>query len=159
MAGLVLFSGGWDSTCCLLVTPDPTALFLRYGQPYEDQEAKAVREITEVLGIPLIDQSVPSINMDTTGKFFNRNEKLLLHAASQYSGPVVLGCRNVLPMFDKFKDSNWVWARRMARVHGLDVRVPLVGWPKWLIRHRVSRAGRAVFDSVFSTEGFKPCIS
>ena len=155
---VVLFSGGWDSTLCLIEALDRyervVPAFIDYGQPYLAEEQAATDAIAVRFGIidDLVEIKLPGITR-IGGTFTNRNRTLLVAALSRVPAPVVyFGSRNLLPIFDKHKDSNWWWARKQARSLSRKVKTPCVGLPKWLIIRRVLASG-IKREEVFSTEG------
>jgi len=149
----VLFSGGWDSLYCYSValrdgiTPD--LLFFDYGQEYVSEELAAVSS----MNLPrLVTNKLPDI-ASSKGIFDMRNLRLLEFCQRAGYRRVYFGTRNLLPIFDKYKDSNWYWAKQQGRQLGIDIRVPTTCLPKFFIidacRARLPDASRYVF----STEG------
>lgn len=154
---VVLMSGGYESTYCLLHamrTCRPLAVFFDYGQPYLEQEVAAVNRITDLLNVP-----VDGINLShlpcRDGVFENRNAMFIEHAWLKHS-PTDLwfGCRGPLPVFDRYGDSNWVFAKRMERTcSDMHIHTPAVMLPKWVIQRRVHDAlGECL---VYSSEGYQ----
>lgn len=156
---VVLLSGGWDSTLCLLealkrprrVVP----VFFDYGQPYAQQETDATTAIAHRLKIAVARVKLDSI-LRVGSMFVDRN-RLLIEATLGCGvsvSQVYFGCRNVLPVFDHYGDSNWWWALQLAKRLQLDIRTPCVALPKWLVKRRVLVSGVQTSE-IFSTEGLK----
>lgn len=63
MKRIVLASGGLDSSTLLAILPkeDTVALFFNYGQKSIEHERKALRGITEKLGIPLVERDITDV--------------------------------------------------------------------------------------------------
>jgi hypothetical protein len=151
-----LFSGGWDSVYCAVVAIEtakekPLLCFFDYGQSYLDNEVKATARVSEILGCDLARMTIPCIPSNN-GIFDGRNERLLAAAIEQHKPQrIYIGSRNLLPMLDKYKDSNWVWARQMAKKYNVQIKTPCTALPKWFIRRRVMRSGIPAC-AIFSTE-------
>jgi hypothetical protein len=152
----VLFSGGWDSTYCLIkaIKKHEFAMpcFFDYGQNYFESEKKATSVILGHLKMTRITLEIPSMKC-VDGIFDNRNERLLQRVVEALDPQeVYFGCRNPLARFDKYGDSNWQWAQKMEKKYGIKMRTPCVLLPKWLIRRSVIHKGIRE-DWIFSTEG------
>lgn len=160
---VVPLSGGADSAACLCAAVSAghatvTACFIDYGQPYAQSERAAARAIATHLGVRLDECNIdPPLRMDASGAFENRNAALLDFVVDRYplATSVYFGTRNVLPLFDRFGDSNAAWAWRHARRLGVAVHVPVAGWPKRAVYGRLLSYGIPRL-AVFSTEGWKP---
>lgn len=63
MKRIVLASGGLDSSTLLAILPkeDTVALFFDYGQLCAEQERKAIRGITNRLGISLVERNIADV--------------------------------------------------------------------------------------------------
>jgi hypothetical protein len=40
---------------------------------------------------------------------------------------VIIGTRNIFPLFDKYKDSNWLNIKLYQYLHGCYINMPLIG--------------------------------
>jgi hypothetical protein len=161
---VVLLSGGWESTGCLikaLRTLRPTyAIFFDYGQPYWEAEADAVVHIAQSIevgisvGWNVYDGGVRlPIVQSPPGHFVDRNAQMLRAAARRYPGHELwLGARAPLAAFDRHGDSNWQFARAQARELGVPVHVPFIGWPKAAVRAFVARYVDPAL--IYSSEGY-----
>lgn len=156
---VVLLSGGWDSIYCALVAiarkHDPVGLFVRYGQPYQQHEVAAIGALRPLLPFDIVETTFETMPIDGSGVFDRRNAWLVAHAMKEGAASVYFGSRCPLPLFDRYGDSNWLWARAAARVFARPIYTPATLLPKAVIRARVRRAGIPT-SAVFSTEGWKP---
>ena len=153
---LVLLSGGWESAACLILAkkqnPNCVGLFVDYGQPYLEQEKKAVVAISKITGVEVFREKMESM-CAAQGVFDNRNEKFIESAVAHKPSIVYLGCRAPLDVFDRYKDSNWQFAKRMEKKHGVKIKTPLIMWPKCMIKFYVTQNGISP-EVIFSSEGF-----
>lgn len=149
----VLFSGGWDSLYCYAwaESRNPDLLFFDYGQPYLEQELTAVTGMRSAGASVQVVHYPPIAN--SNGIFDNRNLRFLEHLAGLGYKRVYFGSRNLLPIFDKYGDSNWWFGKQQARRLGIEISMPATVTPKFVI----ISACRAIFPElakhVFSTEG------
>lgn len=158
---VVMFSGGWDSTLCLIraIKTGRTvcAVFVEYDQPYLEHERRAVARIAGRLRFELaVERIGEAVGLD--GKVFERRNERILGIARRYvtdkRGTIWFGSRCPLPVFDEYGDSNWWWAKQRQRQLGVRVRAPATLWPKCAVRWYCERNGVRETD-VFSTEGWK----
>ena len=150
---VVLLSGGHDSAYCALVAKRrrafPVAVFFDYGQPYLDREVPAAEYVASELGMTLFKLKLPAMKA-AGGIFDNRNEKFLAAVVPLGARAIYFGCRNPMP-WDKYGDSNWWWARRMAKKYGLPIRTPVMCLPKQIVNAVIFR--HFDFERLFSSEG------
>lgn len=149
-------SGGWDSAACAAIAARrgerALLVFYDYGQPYAAEEREAADHVAEHLCMTICFVVLGSIAGDTSGHFEDRNARLLSAAALEWPGsPIYFGTRNVLPVFDRHGDSNWLWSRRFAARERLELRTPLVGWPKVAVG-LVLRAAGLDLRKLYSTD-------
>lgn len=143
---VVLFSGGWESTLCLLLAKkrNPTALiyavYAEYGQPFLKEEFAAAQRIAEELKVGLISIEI-SIPQGTDSRVVSaRNVRILLEAVDRYSPEeVYIGARAPCPFFDSFGDSNYSTLKSIGRSMGVRVRT-LPPYPKSTIKAMVPAA-------------------
>lgn len=166
MSTAILLSGGLDSAYCALHAVAecvrgkrhvPRAIFFDYGQPYLREERAAVDYVVQKLDLTLVLCRLKKpIPMDAAGRFDMRNERLIEAALEleRWDG-LFLGTRNLLPLFDRFGDSNRLWANAMERRYGLRIHTPALMLPKFLIRSALHHAGLDL-SRLFSTEGWRP---
>lgn len=155
---VVLFSGGWDSTYCLELAARRkeegiTPLFFDCGQPYAEQEREAVLDITNYVQMRsrLVCVDIkPGLAMQPNGCFPARNRILLSLAAVGRPRCIYFGSRNVLPIFDRYKDSNWWFARQMSRALEVPILTPCVAMSKEKIIRTLDDGILAGF--IYSTE-------
>jgi len=121
----LLFSGGYDSAAVWFKIKDQEytdLVFIDYGQLYLDNELEKAKQFAERVGKEL---RVVSILGETDMK--DRNIIFIQTLLRLGYTTVYLGCRNVLPIFDKYKDSNWL---RLKWIFGDLVKLPIVWWGK-----------------------------
>lgn len=165
MDHVVPLSGGWDSAFCLiraLETRHPServvAMFVDYGQPYLRQEQRAVARIMARFSAEAMLRTHTLPPMQSDGAVFEqRNARILELALTHFpddgDAAIWFGSRCPLPLFDRYGDSNWLWARRQARELGCRVFTPATLLPKWWMRLYVRGSGITDAD-IYSTEGY-----
>ena len=124
----VLFSGGWDSVACALMYKDshnPDLLFVNYGQNYLLNEVRSAKAFAEHQHMRLIQKQFP-LQHDQE----RRNFYLMSFAKLQGYETIIMGSRNFIPLFDKYKDSNWWSLKRYAAMMNVEVLLPITGWDK-----------------------------
>ncbi len=150
----VLFSGGWDSTYCLIralnTERDVVAVFFDYGQPYLRQEQKSAQAIAQRLQVRKKEVTFWPRLANDSGAFEARNAVLLSLVAAARPRCIYFGSRNLLPLMDRYGDSNWLFARRASRVFGLPIKTPCTGRTKHSIIRRVVKSVSE--DLIYSTE-------
>jgi len=155
----ILFSGGWDSLYCLIEAErrieQPDLLFFDYGQSYLEREMIAVQSM-EKEGLKRLKYiKYPPIPTQDgkLGIFDNRNGRFLEAAAAIGYQRVYFGSRNLIPLFDKYGDSNRMWAKRQGLELGIEVPTPAT----LVLKRQIIKACKRVFPAysqhVFSTEG------
>lgn len=157
----VLFSGGWDCLYCLIKAQAagdyPDLLFFDYGQPYLEQELKAVMAMKEsgLKNLFICDYQTLTAQKikNSSGIFDNRNGRFLLQVSKFDYRRVYFGSRNLIPLFDKYGDSNFIWAKRQGRELGIEVMTPATAMPKSWIIWTCRRQMPDFAQHVFSTEG------
>lgn len=136
MKTALLFSGGWDSIACYFETLhlNPDLLFFFYNQNYQTNEVKSARQFADHFREPLREQFVDLVHDQERRNFF-----LIAEAKRLGYERVILGSRNVLPLFDRFKDSNYYSLKAFGRLMNVEVVLPITGWNKRKIVQRVRR--------------------
>lgn len=122
---VILFSGGWDSTLCALKHPEADLLFINYGQIYFENEYNAAFSIADKLKKRLSYTEIP-LKHDIK----NRNFFLILEAVRMGYDEVILGTRNVFPVFDKYKDSNWLSLYILSKLLRVKITMPIIFYTK-----------------------------
>lgn len=139
---IVLLSGGWESAACLVRAHNEKekvcCLFFDYGQPYLRQELLAATRVAKFFGYGLIREKIKLIKPQRLGVFEHRNEQFLVRAKHLGATTIYFGCRAPLPVFDRYGDSNWWYAKKMAKALDVKIKTPCVMWPKWFVKDYVS---------------------
>lgn len=154
----VLLSGGYESVGCLLRAlekhpkTDVICYFFEYGQPYLKQERAAVVELQKHFGFVL--SVIRLTDMQRSNKVFkNRNEIFIRTVASDMPEGIWFGCRAPLPIFDPYKDSNWLFAKRLSKQLNIKINTPFIMIPDFLIHSLVYRSGLPS-NCIYSSKGY-----
>lgn len=163
---IVLFSGGYESTGCLVRalqeaggdTRKVSAIFFEYGQPYLKQERAAVKSILDRLGMTLFVVGLGLGSYEDKGKgirvFDHRNQSFLVQAHFfEPSAKVWFGCRAPWKFVDAYGDSNRQFANEISKKYGFKIVTPFIWYPKFMVRAVAEKAGLDQF--VFSSENYK----
>lgn len=140
MKTAVLFSGGWDSAACVIKLMERgeqfDLFFVNYGQTYVDNERAAVSKFITHFGLQAVERTARHIRHDQPG----RNFMFIAEAAADGYERVISGSRNVLPWFDKYRDSNWVALKLFAWSLKIRIELPVVGQSKRRIINTVRQS-------------------
>lgn len=161
---IVMFSGGWESTLCALEAASSAhkrrvmLILYNYGQSYFGQEVCAASRIAQRLNLPLEVVNTTYLQKNSSGVVLRRNETLAIETTTRYPNcnRIWIGCRAPLPIFDRYGDSNKLWAIGMGRVLGVKICTPALLMPKFVVRLRVALSKRVPAELVWSSEGIMP---
>ena len=131
MKTCVLFSGGWDSAACALIYRhfDPDLLFFSYGQNYCENELAAAQRFAQKTGMTIIRNT-----LELCHNHPRRNFYLISEAKRLGYGQIIIGSRNLTPLMDHFRDSNFIALRLYGLLMGVSLRLPITGWIKpWVV--------------------------
>lgn len=151
----IMLSGGWESALCLIVAlenNDGHAFFFNYGQPYKEQELKAVYKLQEKFAFDLSVIDV-TINEIKKGIYIDRNEIFIKHIAEKGYEDIYFGCRNLLKVMDKYNDSNKQFAMKMEKKYNVSIHTPALLMPKSIVKSFVKSHG-ITEEQIFSSEGY-----
>lgn len=155
----VLLSGGYESVGCLLrcmekhPKTDIICYFFEYGQPYLKEERAAVFALQKELGFVL--SVIRLTDVQRTKKVFkNRNEIFIRTVASDTPDGIWFGCRAPLPIFDPYKDSNWLFAQKLSKQLKIKIHTPFTMVPDFLIHSLVNGSG-IPSKCIYSSKGYK----
>ncbi len=123
----VLFSGGWDSAACVIKYQhlNPDLIFFNYGQNYLNNELAAARDFALHFNLTL-----KVIDYPLGHDFQRRNFHLITQAQRLGYKTIIIGARNLIPLTDPYKDSNWWSLRCFGRLMGIRLLNPMVGRTK-----------------------------
>jgi len=154
MKTCVLFSGGWDSMAAALIykKEQPELLFINYGQFYSRNEFIAANNFAKKHKLGLMVHEL-SLKHDIE----RRNFYLILEAKKLGYEKIITGNRNLLPMFDKYKDSNWFNLKILAWISGVKLRLPTLLWTKKRIVNYVLKQHKEGGYNCY--ENKKDCLS
>lgn len=127
MKTALLFSGGWDSIACFYKTEhlDPDLLFFNYNQIYAQKELDSAVLFARFFEIPLRIQKLELVHDQERRNFF-----LIAEAKRLGYQRVIVGSRNLIPLFDKYKDSNWSSLKLFGKMMNVEIVLPVTGWSK-----------------------------
>lgn len=125
MKSCILFSGGWDSIAVALKIRGIDLLFFNYGQTYYENELAACVKFSTPLSANLIVRDLV-LEHDIE----RRNFYFLMEAKRLGYDCVYTGNRNIAPIFDKYKDSNFISIHLFAHLCNIKVKMPIMGWGK-----------------------------
>lgn len=123
----MLLSGGWDSAACFLIHQrrDMDLIFFNYGQIYKDNELRCAEAMAKKF-----ERQLRIIKLDLTTDFAFRNLIFLIYLKQYGYKEVIVGSRNLIPLFDKYKDSNWFSLKMFGWFLKIKVTLPITGWNK-----------------------------
>ena len=153
----LLFSGGWDSAACFYLEKkrgeSPHLLFVDYGQIYERNERHAADEFAK-----RNDAFIAHAHLGLVHDQDRRNFFLLAEAKRLGYDTVICGSRNILPWFDKYRDSNWLSLKLFSILMNVRVRLPVVAWPKRRIVHYVRQNySGPIYNCYLAKDDFRLC--
>lgn len=157
MKSVLLFSGGWDSIAAYYASKSKNSLdllFVNYGQLYLDHELESARKFAHHVGKPLSVLDVPNMEHDNE----RRNFLLLAEAKKLKYQKVVTGSRNLLPWFDRYRDSNYLYLKIQAHLLNMEVELPVLLWRKQKIVSYVQRRySHRPYNCYNNSTNFKAC--
>lgn len=119
---VLLLSGGTDSIACGELEKDYDCIFFDYGQSYLKEELSCAIEYCNKKNLIL---NIEKRNWHTDIK--NRNYYLIAECIKMGYDEVIIGTRNIIPLFDKYKDSNWVNLKIYQYLTKTYINMPLIG--------------------------------
>lgn len=132
----VMFSGGWDSAAAALWAfdrfPRVDLVFYRYNQTYMENEYKAALRFADRFSQPLLIADLNLIHDQP-----RRNLHFIADLHRRGYRHLISGSRNILPIFDRYRDSNWVTLKLVAHSFGVRIDLPVVGQSKKAIVNKV----------------------
>ena len=138
---VLLLSGGADSIACAEIEKDYECIFFDYGQEYCQSELECAIEYCKNKNIEL---KIEKRNWHTDIK--NRNYYLIAECIKLGYDEVILGTRNIFPLFDKYKDSNWVNLKIYQYLTRTYINMPLIGNLKFQVIRKTNN------NKFYSTE-------
>ena len=135
---VVLFSGGWESTYCLIKAierhgkENVTPIYFKYGALHQAEEIVQAVKVCNELNVEMHTIDLITSLDSTNGIFKGRNTIFMSNIVERYPlvTTIYFGCRNLFMFMDKFKDSNWNYGRMMGKALGIKVRMPCIMLPK-----------------------------
>jgi hypothetical protein len=138
----LLLSGGMDSVACALIEKDFDCIYFNYGQEYHELEYPHALNMAKHLGKELI-----VYHYAWKTDIQNRNYYLIAEIKKMGYDEVIIGTRNIMPFFDKYKDSNWFNLKIYQYLMGIYVNMPLIGNLKFQVKNKLGN-----YNSYYSTE-------
>jgi 7-cyano-7-deazaguanine synthase in queuosine biosynthesis len=128
MKKAMTISGGFDSACLPFLIPPVSYdfIFFDYGQSYLIQELKYAKKLATHFNKKLI--IIHLFNSEHNQE--RRNFIFLSKLKELKYSEVVLGNRGIFPLFDKYKDSNWLSLKLFSWLLGMKIKLPITAWTK-----------------------------
>ena len=139
----LLLSGGMDSIACATIENNFDCIYFNYGQEYHSKEYPMAIEMAKKLNKELI-----VLNRDWYTDIENRNYYLIAEIKKLGYDEVIIGTRNIIPLFDKYKDSNWFNLKIYQYLIGIYINMPLIGNLKWQVKRKTKN------NNYFTTENY-----
>jgi hypothetical protein len=137
----LLLSGGADSIACAELEKDYDCIFFDYGQSYINNELFCAMEYCKNKNISL---RIEKRTWHTDIK--NRNYYLIAECIKMGYDEVIIGTRNLIPLFDKYKDSNWFNLKIYQYLTKTYINMPLIGNFKFQVIKKTNK------NKYYSTE-------
>ena len=140
----VLFSGGTDSVLAAWIERglDYDLVYFNYGQEYHELEFKAAKKSAK-----LLDKRLIVVKRNWEHDIENRNYYLISEIKKMGYDEVITGNRNLLPVFDKYGDSNWFNLKLYQYLIGIYINMPLIGLFKLQINNWIKETKLSHFSS------------
>jgi 7-cyano-7-deazaguanine synthase in queuosine biosynthesis len=155
MKTAILLSGGWDSAACFLLNQDIEAdlIFINYGQIYLENELRAAEAFS---GFFKRDLRVVNLNLSHDQE--RRNFFFISEIKRLGYGHIIIGSRNLIPLFDRYRDSNWVSLKLFGYLMRIRVDLPITGWGKRKIITFVQKKyPKALYNCYQNKNDFRVC--
>jgi 7-cyano-7-deazaguanine synthase in queuosine biosynthesis len=141
----ILFSGGFDCIAAVIKIkkysihnygdiPEPDLLFFNYSQTYFENELNTAKKFAKEIGMNLV---VKEINLEHDQE--RRNFYFIAEAKRLGYQTIITGNRNIHPLFDKYKDSNYFSIKKFAKLMNVEVILPVLAWPKRKVVNYIKR--------------------
>lgn len=138
---VLLLSGGADSIACAEIEKNYDCIFFDYGQKYCKEEFECAKLYCQNKGIEL---KIEKREWHTDIQ--NRNYYLIAECKKLGYDEVIIGTRNILPLFDKYKDSNWLNLKIYQYLIKCYINMPLIGNFKFQVIKKTNK------NKYYSTE-------
>ena len=154
MTDVVLYSGGVESTYCMLKSPvDALCMMFDYGQPYAKEEREVVlANARRLLTIHKASWFTDKEHQSMSWPF--RNELMVVNAVRVLRATRIwFGCRAPLLLFDNHHDANRQFCNRLEKDIGIEIVTPALMLPEFVSKRRIARLDPTV--RTFSSKGYK----
>lgn len=147
-------SGGYDSAAAYLKHPvNCDFVFFSYRQLYHKKEHSCAIDFAHFAHRNLNLYEVPGFTDMPC-----RNFMFLLILRINGYREVIMGSRNVLPWFDKYKDSNWLSLKLFAWLIGVKLHLPVTGWSKKrVIQYVESFYKGPLYNCYLNNDDYRTC--
>lgn len=126
----ITISGGFDSGCIPFlfqnIIDEYDFIFFNYNQNYLKHEKATALKLATKFKKNLIEIEMKDMTHDHERRNFLFIAKL---KQLQYS-EIMMGNRNLLPFFDKYKDSNFIYLKILGFLLFIKIKLPILGWNK-----------------------------
>jgi 7-cyano-7-deazaguanine synthase in queuosine biosynthesis len=143
----LLISGGYDSVAILemINREQYDYFFINYAQSYSKEEEKAIKAVSKYYKIEI--KKIEDKQWGTDIK--NRNFLMINLMQELGYDTISVGSRNILPIFDKYKDSNYVSLKMYALINRIVIETPLTLLTKKQI---INKIPKDLIDKLYTTE-------
>lgn len=138
----LLLSGGMDSIVCGLIEKDYDIIFFDYNQSYLDEEYRCAKLFAD-----RIKKEIKIIKQNWHTDIQNRNYYMIAEVKKMGYDEVIIGTRNIIPLFDKYKDSNWFNLKLYQYLIKIYINMPIIGNFKWQVKRKLDN-----YCEYYSTE-------
>lgn len=144
----LMLSGGYDSVAILEIIKkykyEYDYYFFDYDQSYIKEEMEAIKNVEDYYGI-----KVKTIKKNWGTDIKNRNILMINHLNSIGYDTIASGSRNIIPLTDKYKDSNYLSLKLLQYVMRVNIELPLVLFSKKKI---IELIPKDLIGKLYSTE-------
>jgi 7-cyano-7-deazaguanine synthase in queuosine biosynthesis len=149
----ILFSGGWDSVAAALMETDADLLFFSYGQIYLEKELKKAQEFSNAH-----QRNLHVHTMSLSHDIERRNFYFILEAKKLGFQHIVTGNRNVVPLFDMYKDSNAMYLKILCFMSNLKITLPVLMWGKRrIVKFVLTNTDVVPYNCYKNNDDYKTC--
>jgi hypothetical protein len=143
---VLLISGGFDSVSILEMIDRKKYdfYFFDYGQSYYKEEVLAIKAIEKYYDI-----QVQTLQVNWNTDIRNRNFLMISRMQELGYHKICVGCRNLIPLFDKYKDSNYISLKIYALINRIVIETPVVFLTK---KEIIKRIPNKLINQLYSTE-------
>ncbi len=151
----VTISGGYDSAAAYIKWSDKKEcdfIFFNYGQKYYENELKCALSFANFFKKQLI-----IINLNLGHNCERRNFHFISKLKLLNYDVVIMGNRNILPIMDKYKDSNLLNIKLYSYLMNIKVILPIIGYTKRKIIKILKLYNLNFYNCYLNKDDYKKC--